>query len=383
MKEFTLPLSDPDISEAELEAVRQILVSPRLSHGPQVEAFEEAFANYLGRRHAVAVASGTIGLLLVLKALQVGPGDEVILPAYGWRETGHAVALAGATPVFADIDYWAGTVAPEKIAACINPATRAIIASNTNGHPAPWRELRTLADDHQLALVEDSTEAMGSRYAGMRVGTFGECSVFDFAQPSPLCCGEGGMVVTDNPELARALRATRSLRPEERASVVSSGAIPLQADMSEMSAALGFTQLQRLDDILLRRKRVEDWYYTHIKSFEGIKDPYIAPEVTEIHWFLYLVHLGTRFTRSSRDAIIDDLRTEAIEAAAYCQPLHRRRAYLAPGSIVPRLWVTDKVADRAVALPFHAHLREEQVAFIVKTMKDASINVGAGSAIYL
>lgn len=383
MSDFTLPLSDPDMSEAELDAVRQVLVSPRLSQGPRVEAFEEVFAAYLGRRYAVAVSSGTVGLSLTLKSLGIGPGDEVILPAYGWRETGHAVLLAGAKPVFADIDYWAGTVAPDKVRPHINSATRAIIASNTNGHPAPWRELRALADEHKLALIEDSTEAIGSRYAGQLVGTFGDCSIFDFSQPSVLCCAEGGMVVTDNLELARALRAARSRRPEERASVATSGAVPLQAGMSDVAGALGLVQLQRIDDILDRRKQVEAWYFTHIKSFEGIKDPYIAPDVTEVHWFLYLVHLGTRFTRSSRDAIVDDLRTEAIEATAYSQPLHRQRAYLAPGATVPRLLVTDKVADRAVALPFHGHLSEEQVGFIVKTMKDASINIGAGSAIYL
>lgn len=382
MTEFTLPLSDPDLTEAELDAVRQVLVSPRLSQGPQVEAFEAAFAAYLGRRYAVGVTSGTLGLALALRALGLGGGDEVILAAHGWRETGHAVLLAGAKPVFADIDYWAGTLAPDKVRVAVSPATRAILASNTNGHPAAWRALRVLADEHGLALIEDSTEAIGSRYAGQLVGTFGDCAVFDFSQPGPLCCGEGGMVVTDDPDVARALRAARSRRPDDRASVVSS-TVPLQAGMSDVAAALGRTQLQRLGDILERRQRVERWYFTHIKSFEGIKDPYVAPEVTEVHWFLYLVHLGTRFTRSSRDAIIEDLRTEAIEAGPYCQPLHRQRAYLAPGATVPRLPVTDKVADRAVALPFHAHLSEEQISFVVKTMKDASINVGAGSAIYL
>lgn len=383
MTDFTLPLSDPDISATELDAVSQVLRSPRVSQGVQVEQFEQTFADYVGRRYAVAVASGTVGLLLTLRACGIGRGDEIIVPAYGWRETAHAVTLAGATPVFADIDYWAGTLAADKVETAITSATRAIIGVNTNGHPAPWMQLRAVAEKHGLALIEDSTEAIGSRYAGRLVGSFGDCAVFDFSQPGPLCCGEGGMVVTDNPDLARALRSSRSHRPEERASIVIGATVPLQCGLSDLAAALGRAQLLRLEEILARRKCIEDWYFTHIKSFEGIKDPYVAPEVTEIHWFLYLVHLGTRFTRSSRDAIVEDLRTESIEASAYCQPLHRQRAYLAAGAAAPRLLVTEKVADRVVALPFHAHLTEEHIAFIVKTMKDASINVGAGSAIYL
>jgi len=321
--------------------------------------------------------------VLALKAQGIGAGQEVIAPAYSWRETAHAVALAGATPVFSDIDYWAGTLAPSKVGARITPKTRAIIAGNNNGHPAAWAELRELANRHGLVLIEDSTEAIGSRYRGALVGSFGDCAVFDFSQPGPLVCGEGGLVVTDNADVAALLRRYRSRRPEERSSVVIGADLPYQAGMSELSAALGLAQLKRIDDILARRKRVERWYFQYVKSFEGIKDPYIAPEVDEVHWFLYLVHLGTRFSRSSRDAIVEDLRQEKIEAAAYCQAMHVQRRYFDMGFRKGDLFVTEKVADRAVALPFHCHLTEEKVAFIVGTMKDASVNVGAGTAIYL
>lgn len=378
-----IPLSDPDMSMAELDAVADVLRSPRLSGGPVVEAFETAFARYVGRRHAVAVASGTLGLRLVLAAYGIGPGHEVVASPYSWRETAHAIALAGATPVFADIDYWAGTLVPDKVAARIGPNTRAILAGNTNGHPAPWEPLRSLAVRHGLVLLEDSTEAIGSVYRGAPVGSFGDCAVFDFSAPSPLTCGEGGMVVTDDDEVAAALRARRSRRPAERGSVVI-GAVPChQAGMSDIAAALGLAQLARIDAILAKRKRVERWYFEHVKSFEGIKDPYMAPEVEEAHWLLYLVHLGTRFTRSSRDAILDDLQTERIEAAAFCHPLHMQRHYLDLGYRRGNFFVAEKLADRAIVLPFHTHLSEEQVAFIVSTMKDAATNVGAGSAIYL
>jgi len=383
MTEFTIPLSVPDIARAELDAALTALSAPRFSGGPMVEAFEAAFAAYVGRKHAVAVASGTMGLLFTLKAHGLGPGHEVIVSPYSWRETAHAVALAGARPVFADVDYWSGALAPDKVEARITPATHAVVAGNPNGHPAPWAPLRALAQRHGLLLFEDSTEAIGPRYQGTLVGGFGDCTVFDFSRPGPLACGEGGMVVTDDAEIASRIRHRRGRRADERHSVVIGAIPPYQAGMSDLAAALGLTQLGRLDEILARRKQVEGWYYEHIKSFEGIKDPYMAPEVTEAHWFLYLVHLGTRFTRSSRDAIIDDLQTAGVEAAAYCQPLHRQRYYVERGPVPERLFVTEKVADRAVALPFHAHLDEEQIAFIVGTMKDASVNVGAGTAIYL
>ncbi|MGO9547160.1 MAG: DegT/DnrJ/EryC1/StrS family aminotransferase [Rhodomicrobium sp.] len=378
-----IPLSDPHVTAAEIEAVTAVLHSPRLSAGPSVKAFEDAFATYTGRKHAIAVSSGTAGLLLVLKAYGIGPGDEVIASAYSWHETAHAVALSGATPVFADIDYWAGTLAPEKAEARIGEKTRAIVAGNTNGHPAPWDAFRELAQQRGLVLIEDSTEAIGSVYQGKAVGSFGDCAVFDFSQPGAIICGEGGMIVTDNEDIAYAIRRHRGRTPDERASVSVTSAAPYQAKMSDLAAALGLTQLKRIEEILALRDRATGLYFNYLKSFEGIKDPYIAPGVDKVRWFLYTVHLGTRFSRSSRDAILEDLKTEEIESAAYSQPLHLQRYYLDRGHRRGELFVTEKVADRAIALPFHPHLTETQIAFIVGTMKDASINVGAGTAIYL
>ena len=381
--EATLLFSDPDISLLELERVETVLKSPRLTSGPMVEALEEAFAQYLGRRHAIAVNSATMGLLLALKASGVSPGDEVILSSFGFRETAHAVALSGATPVFVDIDYWSCTLVPEKVDAAITPKTRGVVAHNANGHPALWGPLRNLAERHGIFLIEDSSEAIGSRYQGVLVGTFGDCSVFDLTQPGPLSAGEGGMVVTDDTQLAGKIRHLRSIRLEERHSVVATDFPSYRAELSDLHAALALTQLERLDEILARRKQVSAFYDDHMLSFEGIKPAYIAPEVDEIHWMTYLVHLGTRFTRSSRDAILNDLATEQIEAQAYSYPFHARNYYAKLGYRRGQFFVTEKLGDRAIALPYHGHLTEDQVGFIVKTTKDASINVGAGAAIYL
>jgi perosamine synthetase len=381
-EDSVIPLSDPDMTSAELAAVDAVLRSSRLSHGSMVEEFEKAFAAYLGRRYAIAVPSGTLGLALVLAAFKIGPGDEIVAPSFSYRETAQAIAAVGATSVFADIDYWSGVLVAAKAELKITAKTRAIVACNCNGHPADWTSLRELAEKHGVPLIEDSTEAIGSKYKDALVGTFGDVAVFDFSQPSPLTCGEGGMIVTDNIDLAVAIKRRRAHEPEERGSVAVTGDPALQAQMSDMTAALGLAQLRRLDEILEKRRTIEHFYIKHIQSFEGIKPPYIAPDVTEVHWFLYVVHLGTRFSRSSRDAIVEDLAVEHVEAAPYCNPLHLQRHYIDLGNRRGDLFVTEKVADRAVALPYHCHLTEGQIEFIVATMKDASINVGAGAAIY-
>jgi len=377
-----IPLSDPDMTVQELQAVDGVLRSARLSNGPVAEQFEQEFAAYLGRRYAIAVPSGTVGLLLILAAKGIGPGDEVIAPSFSFRETAQAIAAVGATAVFADIDYWSGALVASTVEGKLGDKTRAVLAANPNGHPADWSSLRALADKAGVMLIEDSSEAIGSKYKDALVGTFGDVSIFDFAQPSPLTCGEGGMIVTDDPDLAMAIKRRRAHALEERGSVAVTTAPAIQAQISDISAALGLAQLRRLDEILEKRRTVEHFYGKYVQSFEGIKPPYIGPDVTEVHWFLYVVHLGTRFSKSSRDAIVDDLATEHVEAAAYCNPLHLQRHYVDRGWRRGDLFVTEKVADRAVALPFHCHLSEEQIEFIVATMKDASVNVGAGAAIY-
>ena len=189
-----IALSDPDVTTDELEAVVMSLRSSDLSGGPVVQAFEEAYARWLSRPHAVAVTSGTLGLCLVLKAWGIGPGDEVITTGYAWHQIAHAIDIVGASTVLADIDYWCGCIDPVKAAEKITPATKAILASNINGHPADWAALRELADQHGIKLIEDSTEAIGSRYQGQLVGSFGDVAIFDFSQPSALCCGQGELV---------------------------------------------------------------------------------------------------------------------------------------------------------------------------------------------
>jgi dTDP-4-amino-4,6-dideoxygalactose transaminase len=317
----------------------------------------------------------------------IGPGDEVICTSHAWHQVAQAITLAGATPVFADINYWTGSINVEKAALKISPRTRAILAGNTNGHPADWEPLRALADMHGLKLIEDSTEAFGSRYRGRCVGSFGDVSVFDFSLPSALCTGEGGMLVTDDEDLVHELRYLRQRRIADRNSVSVGSRVPLQAGMSEITAALGLAQLAGLDERLAIRKEVEGWYQEQMQSFEGVKPPYIGDHVEEVNWMLYVVHLGKRFSASARAQMIDDLKSSGIETAAYSHPLHQQYYYMHAGETIGRqrglLRDTDRIGDRALALPLHTQLDATQVQYIVTTLKDTATNVGAGAAIYL
>jgi dTDP-4-amino-4,6-dideoxygalactose transaminase len=375
-------LSEPDLSEVETELLQATLRQPRLSAGRMVAHFEAGFAAWLGRAHAVALASGTLGTWLALRAFGIGPGDEVIASPYGWHQVAHAVGLTGARVVFSEINYWSGCLDPARAAARITPATKAILAGNVNGHPAAWSELRELASAHGLKLIEDSTEALGSRYRGRPVGSFGDVAVFDFSQPSALCCGEGGMVVTDDAALAAELRYLRARSIADRRSVSVGSRVPVQASMSEPTAALGAAQLGRVDEILARRKVVEGWYLEQIQTFEGLKPPYVAPGVDEVHWMLFLVHLGKRFTASACEQIVEDLSTELIESVLYCRPLHQEFHYMQLGWKRGDFPLVERIADRALALPLHGHLERDQVSFIVRSLKHSSLNVGSGADIF-
>jgi perosamine synthetase len=377
-----ISLSDPDVSTDELEALVMTLRSAQLSAGPQVAEFEKAMAKWVGRAHGAAVASGTLAACLALKVMGIGPGDEVITSAYAWHQISHAITLVGATPILADIDYWSGCVDPIKAAEKIGPRTKAILATNVNGHPADWLALRALADQHGLKLIEDSTEAVGSRFQGKLVGSFGDVAIFDFSQPSALCCGQGAMILTDDAYLASELAYLRERRISDRNSVSIGSRVPWQASMSDLDAALGLAQLKRIDEILLKRKQVETWYHAQMQTFEGIKPPYLAENIDEVHWMLYKIHLGKRFTGSARNQIIEDMDSNNVETAIYCVPLHQQFHYQQQGWHRGLLPNTERIGDRSLVLPFHTHLDEDEITYIVKTLKDASVNVGAGAAIY-
>lgn len=375
-------LIEPDISEAELQVMARVLTQGSLSDGLMTEAFEKAFGEYIGREHAIAVTSGSIAMLLTLKAYGIGPGDEVICSPYSWHQLQHAVALVGAKPVLCDIDYWQQTINPEKAAKLVTPATKAIIAANVNGHPAHWEELRALADANELILIEDSSEAIGSRYKEKLVGNFGDTAVFDFCEPGVLLSGGGGMIVTDDRELAHQIRYMRNREQEHKNTVVITRVVPWNVKMSNLNAALGLVQLKRLPEILAKREQVLKWYDAAMQAFEGIKPPYTGPGATKVYPMVYAIHLGTRFTASGRKGVIEDLDQHAVEITDYGQALYTQQYYMGLGATRAECPVCQKTVDRVLSLPLHHKMTEEEIQFIVDHLKDATINTGAGAAIY-
>lgn len=378
-----IPLSLPEAEDDDAAFVLAALHAPRRARGPFVERFESAFAARSGRAHGVAVASGTLGTLLALRALGIGAGDEVITSPLAWHEVAQAVVWAGATPVCSEIDYWSGNLDPARAEARVTPRTRAVLAGNVNGHPADWDGLAALARAHALTLIEDSTEAIGSAWRGRSVGGFGEVSVFDFSAPGVIDLGGGGMLLTDDAHLAAELRHLRELLPEQRGSVSLGARVPLQAGMPELGAALGLAMLQRLDAQLERRAEVERCYLEELQAFEGIKPPFVAEGVSTLHRMVHAVHLGKRFTASARRQMIDDLAAQGVESAPYGRLLHEQFAWQGFGVVRGALPLAERIGERMLALPFHAALSREEVRFIVTALKDAATNVGAGAAIYL
>lgn len=375
-------LVEPDFTQAETQVLNRVLNGGSLNDGRMTEAFEAAFADYIGRAHAIAVNSSSMAMLLTLKAYGIGPGDDVVCSPYGWHQTQHAIALVGANPVFCDIDYWQQTINVQKAALRITENTKAIIAGNVNGHPAHWDELRALADEKGLILIEDSTEAIGSRYKEKLVGNFGDVAIFDFAEPGVMVAGEGGMIVTDNRELAHQIRYLRRREPEHRNTVVITRTVPYNVSMNNLTAALGLVQLKRLPEILAKRQQVLKWYDAAMQSFEGIKPPYIGDGATEVHPMVYTVHLGTRFTASGRRGVIEDMAAHEIEITDYGQPLYTQQCYLERGATRVDCPVCQKTVDRVLALPLHHKITQDEIAFMVDHLKDATINTGAGAAIY-
>lgn len=381
-----IPLSRPDITDAEIDAVTQVLRSGRLSIGPQQERFERLVAGRCGRREGVAVSSGTAGLHLVLEALGVGPGDEVVTTPFSFIASANCILMVGATPKFVDICPQSLNMDPAQLEAAITPQTKAIIAVEVFGQPQHMDTVEAVARKHEIPLIEDACEGLGGRLGGRPVGGFGRASVFGFYPNKQITTGEGGMIVTDDDRLAD---LCRSLRNQGR-STPADGGMPGQHNsggtatgawldhprlgynyrLSEIASALGVVQMERLDDLLAARRRVADRYTQLLLDQTDLVLP-AAPRGDEagMSWFVYVVRLGTQYDRAARDRVIAGMRRHEIGAANYfpcihLQPFYRERFGCAPGDYP----IAESISDRTLALPFHNHLTAEQADLVCQTL---------------
>jgi len=366
-----IPLSAPDITEADVEAVVSVLRTPRLSMGPKLDEFEEAIAHFVGVPYGIAVSSGTAGLHLCLRALGIGEGDEVILPSFAFIATGNAVLCERAKPVFVDIDPVTLNLNPEKIEASITSRTRAIIVVHTFGYPADLDPILDIARKHGLPLIEDACEAIGAQYRGRHVGGIGRLGLFAFYPNKPITTGEGGMVVTSDPNLAKMIRALRNQGRMEGDDWLEHRILGYSYRLSEMNCALGLSQIRRIESILERRDSLAVQYSTELRAIPDLTAPPIRIQDGRICWFAFVVRLSSRLTRADRDAIWRRLTSQGIGCGRYFAPMHQQPLYATRSRSCDDLTVTEQVAERTLALPFFNRLTAEQITEVCQRLRDA------------
>ncbi|MEM1167009.1 MAG: DegT/DnrJ/EryC1/StrS family aminotransferase [Planctomycetota bacterium] len=373
--EESIPLSLPDISEREIELVTDTLTSGRLSIGPMLRRFEDACARLTGRAHAVGCSSGTASLHMSLIAMGVGPGDEVITTPFSFIASSNAILYVGATPVFVDICPKSLNMDPERVEAAITDRTKAILAVETFGNPTHFDAYLRIAAKHEIPLLEDSCEAIGGRYRGRHLGSYGRAGVFGFYPNKQITTGEGGMIVTDDDRIADLCRSLRN-HGRSPGSVVGTIGSPFQFErlgynfrMSELQAALGVGQLSRLQELLSRRREVAHFYMQRLLDNTDIVLPNI-PEDDTMSWFVFVIRLSDRYTAEERDRIIAGMHRHDVGAAAYfpcihTQPFYRERFGFAGGEFP----IAETVSDRTIALPFYTRMTERDIDFAASTLE--------------
>lgn len=365
-----IPLSAPDITQAEIDAVVSALRNGRLSLGPKLQEFEDAMAAYLGVRHAVGVSSGTAGLHLCVRALGIGDGDEVILPSFTFIAAANALCYERAVPVFVDIDPLTLNLDPEKIEAAITPRTRAILVPHTFGIPAAMENILAIAERHRLRVIEDACEAIGAELHGKKVGTLGNVGVFAFYPNKQITTSEGGMIVSSDGELAARFRTLRNQGRANSDDWLQHSELGYNYRLSELHSALGIEQLKRIESILTRREEIASLYRDRLKDFAAVDLPPFEPPGCRVSWFVFVVRLRPEFARVDRDAVARELRKREIETGRYFGPIHLQPAYRAHTPPREPLRVTESVAMRTLALPFFNQITESSVTEVCTSLRN-------------
>jgi perosamine synthetase len=346
--------SHPLIGDLEVAAVEMVLRSGHLAQGAEVSHFEEEFARALGVDHAVAVANGTVAIEIGLQTLGIGPGDEVIVPSFTFIATANAVRRVGATPVFADIDPKTFCLSAATTEPHLTTRTRAVIAVHLYGHPADIEGLDMLTNQAGIHLIEDTAQGLGASWEGRNVGTFGEVGTFSLYATKNITTGEGGMITTSNPavaETARALRAHQSTAVNGRLQVASN------ARMTDIAAAIGRVQLDRLDELQQGRQRIAARYD------EGLMGSAITPHVASgcVHGYhQYTVRVG------DRRQVIETLRSEGVGYGIYYStPVHLTETYIDPAISLPD---TEEASEEVLSLPIRPDLTELEQERVIEAV---------------
>ncbi|MFL6863315.1 MAG: DegT/DnrJ/EryC1/StrS family aminotransferase [Allosphingosinicella sp.] len=361
-----LVLSAPDVRDEDIAAVVEALRSGMLTKGPFTARFEQAFADYVGAPHAVAVSSGTAGLHLAVRAAGVDEGAEVITSPFSYIASANAVLYERGTPVFVDIDEASMTLEPALAAAAVTGRTRAILPVDVFGQPCDLDPLAALCERRGLTLIEDSCEAIGAEYRGRKVGAAADFTIFSFFPNKQMTTGEGAIVTCRDAAAAATLRTMRNQGVAHDASSLHHVGLGYNYRMTEMSAALGVGQIGRIDEMLAMREQVAGWYRERLAGVAGAELIAPAPTTTRLSWFAAIVRLAPEF---DRDEAIDRLAALGIPAKGYfaplhLQPLYRERFGYKPGDFP----VTERVARSTLALPFHNRMSEAKVDRVCRAL---------------
>ncbi|MEP7762957.1 DegT/DnrJ/EryC1/StrS family aminotransferase [Sanguibacter sp. 25GB23B1] len=364
-----IPAAKPIIGDDERAAVDRVLRSGMIAQGPEVKAFEAEFGDQLvGGRECVAVSSGTSGLHLGLLAAGIGPGDEVVVPSFTFAATGNSVALAGATPVFVDIEPDYFCLDPEAVRASITPRTRAIMPVHLYGHPAAMHALRAIADEHGLLLFEDAAQAHGAQLDGAPVGSFGDFAMFSLYPTKNMTSGEGGMVACASDEIARTVRLLRNQGMEVQ---YSNEVIGFNARMTDVHAAIGRVQLTKVGAWTEQRRANAAFLDAGLASVDGVTTPPVQEGATHVY------HQYTIRVADDRDAIVQALREEHGVGCGVYYPIPNHRlpslAPYAPGLELPR---TEEAAQQVISLPVHPSLAPGDLERIVSAV-ESTVKAGA------
>ena len=364
-------LSRPDITEKEIQAVTDVLNGPDLSLGPKLGEFENAFANYIGRKRAVAVNSGTSGLFLCMLAMGIGKGDEVITTPFTFIATSNTVIMTGAKPVFVDIDPVTLNIDVAKVESKITKKTRAIMPVEVFGSPAGFDKIIEIARKHRLTVIEDSCEALGSALKGKKAGTFGEMSVFAFYPNKQITTGEGGIILTDDDKLADMCASLRNQGRGTAGGWLSHERLGYNYRLSDINCALGIAQLARIEEIKVKRKQVARWYKEILAGDDRLIVPN-EPAGCDTNWFVFVVRLADRFTRQNREKVLQTMRDAGIQVSNYFTPVHLQPFMVEQFNFKPGDFpITEFIAERTIALPFYNNLSKPEVKTVCDELRRA------------
>jgi len=371
-----IPMCEPDITDAERAAVLDVLGTSTLALGPRLSLFEQKLATYVGVKHGVAVSSGTAGLHLAMIAAGVEDDDLVITTPFSFVASANCVLYVRARPVFVDIDPTSLTIDVELLERKVKelrrekrgPRLRAILPVHVFGQPAAMDAIMAIARRHELIVVEDACEAIGSTHNGRAVGTFGDASVFAFYPNKQLTTGEGGMIVTDRAEWDALFRSLRNQGRDVFDSWLTHSRLGYNYRLDELSAALGAVQVDRLEELLARRARVAGWYAARLRMIAGVLPPEIVASTTRMSWFVYVVRLCNA---AARDRVMRELDARGIPSRPYFSPIHLQPFYRAQFGFRPGDFpVTEEAGDTCLALPFFGGMTESQVDTVCGALEE-------------